>query len=104
MSQTLQLKILGDAGVFDDKHITASHKHKLLKIKGTERPKWECSVKISGKKCKNETKEEDKDGVIGWMCKEGSSCDQDPNYAICISCAMVEALDIGLRFILEQKS
>ena len=54
MSQTLQLKILGDAGIFDDKHITASHPHKLQKIKGTERPKWECSVNISGKKCKNE--------------------------------------------------
>ena len=78
MSQTLQLKILGDAGIFDDKHITASHPHKLQKIKGTERPKWECSVNISGKRCKNQMEsEEDRDGVIGWMCKEGASCDID---------------------------
>ena len=45
MPLTLQLELLGDAGIFKDEHSTISHKCLLKKYKDIDSKQWTCSRK-----------------------------------------------------------
>ena len=98
MPTTLQLALMDEGGILDDKHKTIGHKHKLKKIPvSKDSKKWQCSSKVSNKKCKNEMPEEEQATVIGWTSKE------DENYSICVKCAIVESLLKLLQIMLNRK-
>ena len=60
MPTTLQLALMDEGGILDDKHKTIGHKHKLKKIPvSKESKKWQCISKVSKTKCKNEMTEEE---------------------------------------------
>ena len=67
MPLTLQLELLGDAGIFEDEHSTISHKCLLKKYKDTDSKQWICSrVNKEGRRCMNDKKE----NIQGWRCKK----------------------------------
>ena len=67
MPLTLQLDLLGDAGIFEDGHSTISHECLLKKYKDIDSKQWICSrVNKEGKRCMNDKKEM----IQGWRCKK----------------------------------
>ena len=106
MPTTLQLALMDEGGILDDKHQTIGHKDKLKKIPvSKDSKKWKCFSEVSGKKCKNEIEKrnemlgmiEEEETVIGWTSKS-----EDDSYSICVKCAIVEALFKLLQIMLKR--
>ena len=72
MPLTLQLELLGDAGIFEDENTTISHKCKLKKYKDIDSKQWICSrANKEGKRCMYDMKDKkDSKYIQGWRCKK----------------------------------
>ena len=100
MPKALRLKLLEEAAVPNDFHITKSHGCALRKIRSNESENWLCFKGKTGL-CLSSMEPGNKvQNVQGWKCEKEELCKKEANFAICVKCMNVETLTECLPYML----